>query len=515
MRVSRRGRRAHPARDLPAGVRARRDAGPALDRDVRVQQGQRHVRVRAPLAAHRDPARRVGVRGPRRVRLGRRARPRRRARAPGSTCRCRRPGRVPTTRSSRPSRDGSLDEAVLDVAARRVLRLVAAGPARRRRRRTRTTSTPTTRWPARPPPPASVLLKNDGGLLPLASTDGVAVIGEFARTPRYQGAGSLAGQARPGSTTPLDALRRGRRRTCRSRPGSPSRAGRRVRRRPARRGRRRRARRRDRRGVPRAARPRRVRGRTTGRASDLPDEPGRAAATRSPRSTRASSSCSPTARRSRVTGWRDLAPAILEGWLGGQAGGSAVADLLLGRPQPVRQAHRDRSRTASRTPRRSATSPARPASSGTARASWWATAGTTPGDGRRLPVRPRAVVHDLRVRRGSPPPPPARTSTVTRDDHQHRRAWRAPRWSRSTCATRRRPSCARPRELKAFTKVDLEPGESREVSFDLVARDLVVLAPRAAPLGGRGRRVRRRGRRVVARPARVGVAHGRGRAAVG
>jgi beta-glucosidase len=39
---------------------------------------------------------------------------------------------------------------------------------------------------------AIVLLKNDGGLLPLA-TDGtatVAVIGEFARTPRYQGGGS-------------------------------------------------------------------------------------------------------------------------------------------------------------------------------------------------------------------------------------------------------------------------------------------------------------------------------------
>jgi beta-glucosidase len=40
---------------------------------------------------------------------------------------------------------------------------------------------------------AIVLLKNDGGLLPLATDDGsasVAVIGEFARTPRYQGGGS-------------------------------------------------------------------------------------------------------------------------------------------------------------------------------------------------------------------------------------------------------------------------------------------------------------------------------------
>jgi len=40
---------------------------------------------------------------------------------------------------------------------------------------------------------AIVLLKNDGGLLPLAAADGgqsIAVIGEFARTPRYQGGGS-------------------------------------------------------------------------------------------------------------------------------------------------------------------------------------------------------------------------------------------------------------------------------------------------------------------------------------
>lgn len=38
----------------------------------------------------------------------------------------------------------------------------------------------------------AVLLANDGGLLPLSPTEGgqIAVIGEFARTPRYQGAGS-------------------------------------------------------------------------------------------------------------------------------------------------------------------------------------------------------------------------------------------------------------------------------------------------------------------------------------
>ncbi|GAA0426422.1 glycosyl hydrolase [Actinoplanes capillaceus] len=37
---------------------------------------------------------------------------------------------------------------------------------------------------------AIVLLKNDGDLLPLGSSSTLAVIGEFARTPRYQGGGS-------------------------------------------------------------------------------------------------------------------------------------------------------------------------------------------------------------------------------------------------------------------------------------------------------------------------------------
>ena len=39
---------------------------------------------------------------------------------------------------------------------------------------------------------SAVLLKNDGDLLPLAAGTSVAVIGDFAETPRYQGAGSSA-----------------------------------------------------------------------------------------------------------------------------------------------------------------------------------------------------------------------------------------------------------------------------------------------------------------------------------
>ena len=37
-----------------------------------------------------------------------------------------------------------------------------------------------------------MLLKNENSLLPLAKGEKVAVIGDFAQTPRYQGAGSSA-----------------------------------------------------------------------------------------------------------------------------------------------------------------------------------------------------------------------------------------------------------------------------------------------------------------------------------
>ncbi|NYE18919.1 beta-glucosidase [Microbacterium immunditiarum] len=86
--------------------------------------------------------------------------------------------------------DGSLDESVVDVAARRVLDLVrkaiagagaAGGPLDVDAHHTL----------AREAAARSiVLLKNDGGLLPLAKDARIAVIGEFADKPRYQGAGS-------------------------------------------------------------------------------------------------------------------------------------------------------------------------------------------------------------------------------------------------------------------------------------------------------------------------------------
>lgn len=52
---------------------------------------------------------------------------------------------------------------------------------------------------------SQVLLKNDGGILPLASGTAVAVIGDFAANPRYQGAGSSLVNATRLSTA-LDAI---------------------------------------------------------------------------------------------------------------------------------------------------------------------------------------------------------------------------------------------------------------------------------------------------------------------
>ncbi|MCV7420318.1 glycoside hydrolase family 3 C-terminal domain-containing protein [Mycobacterium yunnanensis] len=85
--------------------------------------------------------------------------------------------------------DGSLDESALDVAAARVWALVERTGARA------PVSGPLDvdahHALAREAAGRSiVLLKNDGGLLPLSPDADIAVIGAFAADPRYQGAGS-------------------------------------------------------------------------------------------------------------------------------------------------------------------------------------------------------------------------------------------------------------------------------------------------------------------------------------
>ncbi|XVV10202.1 glycoside hydrolase family 3 C-terminal domain-containing protein [Actinoplanes sp. CA-131856] len=101
-------------------------------------------------------------------------------------------------------RDGSLDEKILDQTVERVLRLVGRAP-----RDTGEFDSDEHHALARSAAAdCAVLLKNDRALLPLqpAAGDRIVVIGEFARTPRFQGAGSS--QVNPTRVdVPLDELR--------------------------------------------------------------------------------------------------------------------------------------------------------------------------------------------------------------------------------------------------------------------------------------------------------------------
>ncbi|WP_232662852.1 glycoside hydrolase family 3 C-terminal domain-containing protein [Pseudonocardia sp. TRM90224] len=100
--------------------------------------------------------------------------------------------------------DGSLAEDVLDESVRRLLRLVEQ--ARERKPATADLDAHHT-LARRAAAESMVLLKNDGGVLPIADSAGltVAVLGEMATVPRYQGAGSsLVSATRV--DIPLDAL---------------------------------------------------------------------------------------------------------------------------------------------------------------------------------------------------------------------------------------------------------------------------------------------------------------------
>ena len=114
------------------------------------------------------------------------------------------PGRPGDPRVRTALKDGSLTEATVDQVAER-LRLLAD--------RTAATSRPDADLEAnhqlvrRAAAESAVLLHNTEGLLPInpAAVGSVAVIGELARTPRYQGAGSSAVDARR-VVSAIDAL---------------------------------------------------------------------------------------------------------------------------------------------------------------------------------------------------------------------------------------------------------------------------------------------------------------------
>ncbi|AIJ22328.1 beta-glucosidase [Amycolatopsis methanolica 239] len=87
--------------------------------------------------------------------------------------------------------DGRLDPAALRAAADRVRALVERATERATEREPGKFDADAHHARAREiAARAVVLLKNEGGLLPLSESQSLAVIGEFARTPRYQGGGS-------------------------------------------------------------------------------------------------------------------------------------------------------------------------------------------------------------------------------------------------------------------------------------------------------------------------------------
>lgn len=229
--------------------------------------------------------------------------------------------------------DGRITEADVDRAAGRVLTLVARA-LEGRELPVPAVDVDAHHALAREAATASaVLLKNDGGLLPLAPTGGpVAVVGELARTPRYQGAGSS--QVNPTRLdAALDALRDGLagQRDVTFAPGYVVESD----------------------GADPALVAEAVA--SAAAATDvvvflgLPpshesegydrshlDLPGhqldllRAVVAANPRVAVVLSNGSVV----EVASWVHLVPAVLEGWLLGQAGGSATADLLLGRAEP-------------------------------------------------------------------------------------------------------------------------------------------------------------------------------------
>ncbi len=85
--------------------------------------------------------------------------------------------------------EGRLASAALEASVKRLLRLIEATAGAREPGHTYDVGAHHA-LARRAAAEGTVLLKNEGGLLPLATSTRVAVVGEFATVPRYQGAGS-------------------------------------------------------------------------------------------------------------------------------------------------------------------------------------------------------------------------------------------------------------------------------------------------------------------------------------
>ncbi|QHC56527.1 beta-glucosidase [Rathayibacter tanaceti] len=226
-------------------------------------------------------------------------------------------------------RSGELDEAHVTTAARRTLELldrVAAGAGLAGAVDQEAHHELAREVASR----AVVLLKNDDAVLPLAPRGSVAVIGEFARTPRYQGAGSS--QIVPTRLdSALDALRGTLGERMVFAPGFTT----------------------DGSGDAAALREEAVAAAADADTVvlflglpaqeesegfdrthlELPAEQILlldAVLERTPRAVVVLSNGGVV----RTSGWHDRVPAIVEGWLLGQAGGGAIADVLTGAVNP-------------------------------------------------------------------------------------------------------------------------------------------------------------------------------------
>ncbi|MFC8798476.1 glycoside hydrolase family 3 C-terminal domain-containing protein [Promicromonospora sp. NPDC057138] len=400
-------------------------------------------------------------------------------------------------------RDGRLDEAVVDVAARRVLHLVAR-------------SLPALDAPgaydvdahhalAREAAAAgTVLLKNAPvveaslvelvetspsldkldhraaePLLPLASGDGVAVVGELARTPRYQGAGSS--QVNP--TRLDDALT-----ALRAATGAdvPFAAGYTVDGADLGSGTDEAALRAEAVEVARAAGTVLVflglpaSYESEGFDREHMDLPAgqvallEAVAAVSQRVVVVLANGSAVS----VEPWQHLAPAVVEGWLGGQAGGSGVVDVLLGAVNPA-------GRLAETLPLRLADNPSYgnfPGELGHVRYGEGVLVGYRWYDARQAGVAypfghglsyttfayEGVAAEVLGSAAGADDVPAVRVRVTVTNTGERAGAEVVQVYVGDPAAQVFRPE----RELKAFAKVELAPGEARELTFDLTARDL-------------------------------------------
>ena len=86
-------------------------------------------------------------------------------------------------------KNGTLDEKVLDIACERILKLIDKGLSNLKENATYNPAEHH-KLAREIASQCMVLMKNDNNILPLKKDANIAVIGEMARTPRYQGAGS-------------------------------------------------------------------------------------------------------------------------------------------------------------------------------------------------------------------------------------------------------------------------------------------------------------------------------------